>query len=220
MKGRAIAAYCSEKVKGCLNSGFTPLICMLLLLLLHQFTEAITGAWVFRLFELALCILGIVVSFRTHTSWLKVVTVGVLAISLCTSSIHFVHDVNDKGGSTPSNIITRISDTDTSGLDRGKSTPSNWISVKNDCPTCLGIGGCPAFCLHGEKICPGFHCSFGRCTECGGDGENESYDYAKHDVKRSRCSYCNNGKCKTCNGTGRVQCSTCHGTGRCPTCGK
>jgi len=97
--------------------------------------------------------------------------------------------------------------------------PYNPYDIENDCPTCLGIGGCPD-CLYGDVDCP--DCVGGRCSECGSrDGKIRSYDYAHHDVKKTDCWKCGgSGKCSTCGGTGRIPCPRCGGTGRCLTCGK
>lgn len=96
--------------------------------------------------------------------------------------------------------------------------PYNPYDIEIDCPTCLGIGGCRG-CLYGDVDCP--DCVGGRCSECGGTRIMESYDFAKHDVKKTNCRKCGGtGECKTCRGGGRIPCETCRGTGRCPTCGK
>lgn len=97
--------------------------------------------------------------------------------------------------------------------------PYNPYDIENDCPTCLGIGGCRD-CRYGDVDCP--DCVGGRCSECGSrDGKIRSYDFAHHDVKKTDCWKCGgSGKCSTCGGTGRIPCPRCGGTGLCPTCGK
>ncbi len=110
------------------------------------------------------------------------------------------------------------------------------------CPTCHGLGGCPAYCDggyeecweclgSGQDFCMGFHCLNGICSECLGSGEIDEYDF-HGGIRTRRCSYCSGtGECRTCRGTGTSTCQTCHGsgmircaacsgTGRCPTCGK
>lgn len=97
-------------------------------------------------------------------------------------------------------------------------TPSPTPTYPSDdpfCSTCDGLGDCPQCFGIGYSDCS--RCILGRCSYCGGSGEQLSYSYGE--VNRRNCTYCHgSGSCSRCDGLGEIKCSRCNGIGSCPTC--
>jgi len=188
-----------------LNSAFTPLVCLMIVLIENKFTYEIPGAWLLRVFELIICTIGLIAAVRNYSSWFRAIIVFFLAAGILSIAVDIPRNIGESRSSTDnkdSDYVDYSRSTGGSsantpnyygyydpGYNTGWSTPETYSDSKVVCHVCNGSKSC--------KECHGT----GRITiqKQGINLGSGSTTYNEY----KRCPLCDGDrKCYWCRGTG------------------
>ena len=187
-----------DKLNNLLDSYLTPIVCLVVAVVVNQFTYDMSNVTVFRLIEVVLFATALIVTLRMYTSWIRYLLLVLCVVGVLSSGINLLpsRSGNDQPGqsSGSGNKFDRGTQTQNSGSNYVNRIDPTWQDSELI-----------------EQKC--YHCSgSGKCSECDGTGKisiekqginlgGGSSTYHQY----QRCPLCDGErKCIWCNGKGYI----------------